>query len=136
MNWQSLLRENRWQKLFALGLAVLIWFTVSSTQRLGLMDDAADGMRTFTQVPILLLSTATNIGHYQVTPATARVDLRGNPQKLRDVSLALIQVYVQLSDDTIPSQTLGVRVNPPPGTTVAKLEPNVVLVDRLPELPP
>ncbi len=139
MNWQDLFRENRWQKLFALGLSVLIWFTVRSperlTEKLGLLDDEVDGTWTFTNVPILVLTAATGLERYQVTPVTVRVDLRGDRQKLRDLPSTSIQVYVHLADSTTTPQTLEIQVNPPPGTTVVTIEPTWARVERLSEPP-
>jgi hypothetical protein len=131
MSWRDYILEHRWQKLFALGLAVLIWFTVRSTEGLKIVDDASDGIRQFDNVPIVVLTSAADLGRYEVTPSRVRVELRGSPEGLRDLSPTMIEAYVNLVDLGRTPQTIHIHVNPPAGTIVTEVDPVKVLVDRL-----
>lgn len=133
MSWRDYILEHRWQKLFALGLAILIWFTVRSTEGLRIVDDASDGIRHFDNVPIVVLTSASDLGRYEVNPARVRVELGGAPERLRDLNPAMIEAYVNLVDLGNTPQAVNIHVNPPAGTTVTLVDPGKVLVDRLSE---
>jgi hypothetical protein len=131
MSWRDYILEHRWQKLFALGLAVLIWFTVRSTGGLRNVDDASDGIRHFDNVPIVVLTSAADLGRYEVSPSRVRVELSGTPERLRDLTPSMIEAYVNLVDLGRTPQTINIHVNPPSGTTVTLVDPVKILVDRL-----
>jgi YbbR domain-containing protein len=133
MSWRNLFYEHRWQKLFALGLAVLIWLTVRSTQGLKIIEDTADEARTFRDVPIVVLTSAADLGRYEVNPAMVQVELRGLPNAMVNVSPALIEAYVNLVDLGRTPQTVPVHINPPPGTSVSLVSPVRIVVNRLSE---
>jgi hypothetical protein len=133
MSWREYLLEHRWQKLFALGLAVLIWFTVRSTEGLRLADDASDGTRLFDNVPIVVLTSAADLGRYEVSPSRVRIELSGAPERLREMTPSMIEAYVNLVDLGRTPQTIHIHVNPPAGTVVTQVEPVKILVDRLSE---
>lgn len=133
MSFRDYLLEHRWQKLFALGLAVLIWFTVRSTEGLRIVDDASDGIRHFDNVPIVVLTSAADLGRYEVRPSRVQIELGGAPERLRDLTPSMIEAYVNLVDLGRTPQTLNIHVNPPSGTVVTLVNPDKVLVDRLSE---
>lgn len=136
LDWRELILANRWQKLFAFGLSVLIWFTVRSTEQLRILEDSADGTRTFLNVPIVVLTSATDLGRYVVRPETVEIELRGDPADLRQIPADLIEAYVNLVDLGATPQMLDIHVNPPPGTAVISVTPSRIQVDRLKETVP
>jgi YbbR domain-containing protein len=136
MSWNALFRENRGQKLFALGLAVLIWFTVRSTEGLRLVEDESHATRRFESVSITVLTSASDLGRYQVSPESVMVELRGNPAVLNQLAPRELEVYVNLIDLGTTPQDFPLHVNPPPGTDLVAVRPLKVLVDRLPEVNP
>lgn len=81
MNWGRFVRHNRWQKLTAFLLAVLIWLTVARKLRNGggvhLTFDGSS--RIFDGVPVHLLTADGSIGRCQLIPANVAVTLRGDP---------------------------------------------------------
>jgi len=136
LHWRNLFLENLGQKLFALGLSILIWFTVRSTERLRIMDAAADGSQRFFEVPIVVLTSATDLGRYEVSPSKVQVELRGTPGRLGALQAHSIEAYVNLVDLGKTPQSVHIHVNPPAGTTVILVEPVQVRVDRISENPP
>ncbi len=136
LQWKRLLLENRWQKLFALGLSILIWFTVRSTERLRIIDDGADGTRVFASLPIVVLTAASDLGRYEVKPESVSVELRGDTSGLLQLPPNLIEAYVNLVDLGRTPESVEIHVNPPPGTEVVSIRPNRVLVNRIADAPP
>jgi len=126
-------RENRWQKLFSAGLAVLIWFTVRSTEGLRMSNLDAGRTRTFERISITVLTSAADLGRYRVFPEFVRVELRGDPKVLEQLPPSELEAYVNLVDLKATPQTVLLHVNPPPGTDLVSVAPFRVLVDRLPE---
>lgn len=133
MSWRALFLENRWQKLFSGCLAVLIWFTVRSTEGLQNAGSAGGRSRVFGDVSITVLTSAAALGRYRVAPETVRVVLRGNPEVLESLHPFEIEAYVNLVDLHATPQSVLLHVNPPPGTDLVSVTPAKVLVDRLPE---
>jgi hypothetical protein len=136
LDWRELILANRWQKLFAFGLSVLIWFTVRSTEQLRILEDSADGTRTFLNVPIVVLTRSTDLGRYVVRPETVEIELRGTPSDLRQIPADLIEAYVNLVDLGTTPQMMDIHVNPPPGTGLISVTPARIQVDRLKESAP
>lgn len=133
MIWRTFFRENRWQKLFSIGLALLIWFTVRSTEGLGLTQPAVGQRRTFEDVPITVLTSAADLGRYRVEPETVQVQLRGDREVLEHLTLSEVEAYVNLIDLRTTPQTISLHVNSPPGTALVAVNPIKVLVERLTE---
>lgn len=135
MSWGTLFRENRWQKLFSIGMAVMIWLTVPSTQGLRIARDGNSEVRVFPAVPITVLANASSLGRFQVNPASVRVELRGDSEVLERLTASELEAYVNLVDLRATPQLVFIHVNPPPGTHLLSVDPIKVLVDRLPNDP-
>lgn len=122
---------NRWQKLFALFLAVLIWLAVRSGVTLTpAADDVGHEPRRFDQLPITVLTTSTDLGRYRLEPEFVSVILRGDATLLEKIKPSQIEVFVNLTEDS-PMGTRPIHVYPPEGTELVSLQPREVLVDRL-----
>ena len=121
---------NRWQKLFALFLAVLIWLAVHSGVALAPEGPPGHSHREFQDVPLLVLTPAADLGRYRLQPESVRVLLRGDPSVLKVVNSRAIEAFVSLAEDPAMG-TRPIHVYPPAGTAVISVEPDEVLVERL-----
>lgn len=121
---------NRWQKLFALFLAILIWLAVHSGVTLAPEDPPGHGHQEFVDVPLLVLTPAADLGRYRLQPESVRVLLRGDPSILKVVNARTIEAFVSLAEDS-PMGTRPIHVYPPAGTALISVEPAEVLVERL-----
>ncbi len=126
---------NRWQKLFSLFLAVLIWLAVQSGVTLAPDAAPGHGHSEFRDVPLLVLTPAADLGRYRTRPESVQVLLRGDPSVLKLVNSRTIEAFVSLAEDS-PMGTRKIHVYPPAGTAVISVEPEEVLVERLPESTP
>lgn len=133
MSWRVFLRENRWQKLFSVGLALLIWFTVRSTEGLRVSNLEIGHTRTYDPVSITVLTSAADLGRYRVTPEMVHVELRGDPEVLERLLPSEVEAYVNLVDLRATPQSVSLHVNPPPGTDLVSVSPARIQVDRLPD---
>jgi hypothetical protein len=129
---RDLLTHNPWQKFFSLLLAGLIWFTV----RYGIGqdprgDESTGNYRTFKGLPITVLMTASDLGRYQVSPATVNVTLKGDPATLDRLQSSELEVYVNLIDHSPPHMTRRIHVNVPAGVQISDLQPRDVQIERL-----
>lgn len=121
---------NRWQKLFALVLAILIWFAVHSGVTLAPEAVAGHSHQEYAEVPLLVLTPAADLGRYRLQPESVRVLLRGDPSVLKVVNSRAIEAFVSLAEDS-PMGTRPIHVYPPAGTALISVEPDEVLVERL-----
>lgn len=131
MSLREFLQYNRWQKIFSLVFAILIWATVRQTL------DQADGppvvpegnARTFEHLPIRVLTLASNLTQFRVNPASVTVVLRGRPETLNRLRPQDVEVYVNLTDtpDSPPNRR-AVHVNAP-GAQLGSVSPQEVLIE-------
>lgn len=127
MSLHHFLAYNRWQKLFALLLATLIWFTV----RQGVDRNPGPAYRTFTGVPIRVLTLASDLDQFRVTPAEVTVILRGKPDALAQHSTRSVEAYVNLADRAgSPGSKVGVHVHAE-GAEVVSISPRDVAIERV-----
>lgn len=121
---------NRWQKLFALVLAILIWLAVQSGVTLAPEAAAGHGHHTFSDVPLMVLAPAAGLGQYRLQPESVRIMLRGNSSVLKAVNSRTIEAFVSLAEDP-PMGPRPIHVYPPAGTALISVEPEMVRVERL-----
>ena len=133
MSWKSLFQESLWQKLFALGLAILIWLTVSSSEavRFGALD--VESVQEISGVPIVVLTRAADVWRYEVRPDRVSVTLRGPSGLLSAVTAMRMEAYVNLVELDQASGEVEIHVNAPAGTRVVEVDPSRVLVERIRE---
>ena len=129
---KALFTYNRWQKIFSLLLASLIWFAVRTGIGLNLrVDDVGRDGRRFAGLPITVLTTASDLGRYQVVPATVTLVLRGDPEVLKDLAPADIEVYVNLVEPGPGRSTRPIHFHAPAGTEVVTINPVEVQIERI-----
>lgn len=122
---------NRWQKLFALVLAVLIWLAVRAGVSLNPVEEVGHGTRQFDRLPLTVLTTSTDLGRYRLEPEHVTIILRGDPAILQNIRAGEIEAFVNLTENT-PMGTRLIHVYPPEGTELISVRPEEVLVERLP----
>ncbi len=133
MPWKSLFQENLWQKLFALGLAILIWLTVSSSEAVRFGALHVEEVQEITEVPIVVLTRATDVWRYEVRPERVSVTLRGPSGLLSAVTALRMEAYVNLVEQEQAPGEVEIHVNAPVGTRVIDVDPPRVLVERIRE---
>ena len=129
MSWGQFVRHNRWQKLTALFLATLIWFTVNRKLRTGGgVRVTFDGSsRTFEGVPVRLLTPDGAFGKCEVRPATVTVTLRGDPGLLNRLRVSQVRAFANLDarpggEVRVPLQVIA------PGLDLVEVSPRDVLI--------
>ena len=135
MSWKTLFQENFWQKLFALGLAILIWLTVSSSEAVRFSALDVEEVQEVAEVPIVVLTHASDVWRYEVRPDRVSVTLRGPSGLLSAVTAMQMEAYVNLVGKE-PEQASGeveIHVNAPVGTRVIEVDPPRVMVQRIRE---
>jgi len=127
MSLRHFLSHNRWQKFFALLLATLIWFTV----RQGVDRGLGPAYRTVSNVPIRVLTLASDLDQFRVAPAEVTVILRGKPDTLAQHSPRTIEAYVNLADGPLgANRQASVHVNAE-GAEVVSVSPRDVSIERI-----
>ncbi len=129
MSWSQFVRHNRWQKLTAFLLAVLIWATVARKIRQGgAVRLTLDGSsRVFEGIPVRLLSPPGVATLCQVSPPAVAVTLRGDPGRLNRLGTEEIHVLANL--EAAPGQAISARLQVfAPGFEVLEVSPKEVLI--------
>ena len=127
---RELVTHNPCQKFFSLLLAALIWSTVHfgiGQEPRG--EDPSGNLRSFQNLPITVLTTASDLTRYEVSPTTVQLTLRGDHTLLERVHPAELEVYVNLTEISPVRIKRRLHVNAPPGLQVVLLQPEEVLVE-------
>ena len=139
---QDLILRDFWLKLFSFALAVLMWFTISSAiQQEGTpgapLRLGATRQRTFSKLPIIILSGAGDVGNFKVDPEEVEVTVEGDSRTILDLDPRDMRVLVDLTG--IPALPAAhevrkrVEVTLPAGVTRIKVDPEDVRVVYPPE---
>ena len=114
-------------KLFSLALAVATWATVKtlstettpSPNPLGLWDT-----RTFTNLPVLVVSAAADVREFRVNPEAVQVTVSGRPEIIAALPEREIHVTVDLTEiEAARDLRKRVDVSTPPGVTFVRVIP-------------
>jgi YbbR domain-containing protein len=121
-------------KLFSLGLAIILYFTVrQSTGDTGRPLEAR-AVHTYRGVPVLVMSSAADVREFKVNPAVVQVTVRGRPETLTQLQEEDIRVTVDLTGiESARDLNKRVHVSTPPGITLVEVIPaevNVVIPPR------
>jgi len=113
-------------KLFSLFLAVAIWLTVHKIYE---EPGAASGLVggntvTFGNLPVLVVSAASDVRDFRVAPATVAVKVSGAPEVMADLQANQIHAVVDLTDvQSARELRRRVDVSTPPGVTLVSVDP-------------
>lgn len=129
---RDLVTHNPWQKFFSLLLAALIWSTV----HFGIgqdprTEDLPGNRRSYQNIPITVLTTASDLNRYQVSPTVVSLTLQGRPDMLEQLHPSELEVYVNLTENSPLRMKRRIHVNVPPGLQVVLMQPQEVQVEPI-----
>jgi YbbR domain-containing protein len=113
-------------KLFSLFLAVAIWLTVHKIyEEPRTASGSAVGYPvTFGNLPVLVVSAASDVRDFRVVPATVAVKVSGSPEVMADLQASQIHAVVDLTDvQSARDLRRRVDVSTPPGVTLVSVDP-------------
>jgi len=122
-------------KLFSLLLAIGFWLTVSlAIQKEGSpaapltpLNDEKE--KTFFNLPVVVLSSASDVHDFKVSPATAGVSVRGDTKIIQQLQPQDIRVIVDLSGiEAARLLRKRIEVFPRPGVSLVRVVPEEVQV--------
>ena len=116
-------------KLFSLFLAVAIWLTVHKIyeEPRAASGPAAGSTVTFDNLPVLVVSSASDVRNFRVAPGTVAIKVSGSPEVIADLQASQIHAMVDLTDvQSAGDLRRRVDVSTPPGVTLMTVNPNQV----------
>jgi len=132
---RDLVLKDIWLKLFSLGLAILVWFTLNSmaNQKEGLttrqLPLRSTEQRTFSNVPVAVMSSADDSRSFRINPKQVDVTVQGDPNLLKGLNTRDIRVLVDLTGiEAAHDLRKRIEVSTPAGVTRARVEPEEVQV--------
>jgi YbbR domain-containing protein len=133
MALQDLFIKDIGWKIFSLVLALAIWLTVHNILQESepplLAAEPQPVIKTFTDVPVLIVSAAADVRQFHVTPDTVAVSVSGQRDVMEGVQVGRIHALVNLTDfNADHEQNQPVEVSTPPGVTLVSMEPAEVSV--------
>ena len=113
-------------KLFSLFLALAIWLTIHK-----IYEDpkTASGLAvgdtvTFGNLPVLIVSSASDVRDFRVVPVTVAVKVGGPPEVMADLQANQIHAVVDLTDiQSARDLRRRVDISTPPGVTLVSVDP-------------
>lgn len=130
-----------WLKLFSLLLAVLIWLTVwqfaihNNVRPAVALSNALPVERTFSNIPVLVMSGASDVRDFKVSPGEVTIKVRGEPKKMQELENKLrddpqardIRALVDLTGiEPVQGMRKKIAVTTPPDITFESAEPDQV----------
>jgi hypothetical protein len=121
-------------KVFSLGLALLVWVTVSFAiaQKEALPGPAHNGsseVRTSFNLPVRVVSAAADARNFKVSPNRVEVTVRGEPRIVQGLQATDIRALVDVTGiDATHAAHTPVDVSVPTGITLVSVLPKDVQV--------
>jgi len=113
-------------KLFSLFLALAIWLTVHKIyEEPGTASGLAGGNTvTFGNLPVLVVSAASDVRDFRVVPLTVKVTVSGSAETMAKLQADQVHAVVNLTDiGPVRDFRLPVDVSTPPGVTLVSVAP-------------
>jgi YbbR domain-containing protein len=113
-------------KLFSLFLALAIWLTIHKIYE---EPKTASGLAvgdtvTFGNLPVLIVSSASDVRDFRVVPVTVAVKVGGPPEVMADLQANQIHAVVDLTDiQSARDLRRRVDISTPPGVTLVSVDP-------------
>jgi len=125
---RDLIFKDFWLKLFSLALAVLFWLTVSFAIPISPLAKAIE--RPFENLPVIVMSSASDVRSFRVNPAQVEVIIQGDPRILQGLEPKDIHVQVDLTDiePVVGIVRKRIQVSTPAGVTHVRVIPDDVLI--------
>ena len=132
MTLQDIITKDVGWKLFSLVLATGIWFTVRPVGREGMKSSnplVASVPRTFTNLPVVVMSSAADVREFRVNPDMINVKVSGPSEVVAALTEHDIRVTVDLTEiESARGLQARVVVAVPPGVTFIEADPAQVSV--------
>lgn len=132
---RQLVLKNFWLKLFSFALAVLMWFAVRAIAfrneggSLGALKLAVPKQRVFSNLPVLIVSSAEDVRGVRVNPKEVEVTVQGDPQTINNLQNRDIHVLVDLTGiGAAHDLRKRIEVSTPAGVTHVRVDPDEVQV--------
>ncbi len=131
---KNLVLKDFWLKLFSIVLATLIWFTINIAIQNQVSPAAAlplgrTEQRTFSNLPVVILSSASDNRTVNVNPKEVEVTVEGDPKVLRSLYNPDLRVLVDLTGiEAAHDMRKRVEVSAPAGVIHWKVDPPEVQV--------
>jgi hypothetical protein len=137
MSLRDYIQNNHWWKLLSLLLATLTWFTIHTglNRDQKLQDSAISTVNTrvFPAMPITIMTAASDMRGFKVSPERVLVKVIGKEESLRVLQPKDIGVFVNLTGNQDADRlSKDVQVHVPEGVIVVSVVPAQVNVERLP----
>jgi YbbR domain-containing protein len=128
--------HNFWWKLFSVLLAALTWFTIQTAlqkdQNLTQSPVVTTSTRSFTAVPIQVLSPAANTNRYRVSPISVTVEVSGAADLLEKLQARQIQAVIDVSEAPEEKEfRKDIQVQVPKEFKIVSTRPIYVSVERV-----
>ena len=120
-----IIKDLGW-KLFSLFLAVAIWLTVHKIYEEPAIDAAsAAGITvTFDNLPVFVVSAASDVHDFRVLPTTVKVTVSGTAEVMNKLQAGQVHAAVNLTDlGPERDAHLPVEVSAPPGVALVSIDP-------------
>jgi len=123
-------------KMASVIVAILIWMTIHSNIEGSFssfkLPETHVSSTLSRSLPVYVISTASDMRAFAITPGEVEVTVRGDDKVLNDLQLTDVQVFVNLLDvKDAKSFRKKVTVHTPPTVAVAKVVPEEVTVERV-----
>ena len=127
-------------KLFSLVLALLFWLTVSFAIRQKEVSPPPaltlnTEMHTFFNLPVVVMSSASDARNFKVSPSTVEVTVRGDAKTLANLQSKDIRAIVDLTGIEAARALKRIEVSTPAGVTHVRVVPEEVQVIVPPKNP-
>ena len=117
--------EDFWWKLFSLGLAILIWLTVTFVSQ----KEPGTAPRVFSDVPVTVVSSTDDVRAFKVSPSVVDITVRGDADALQNLRSKDIRALVDLTGVAAARDLRKpVTVSVPAGITFMGARPQEVQV--------
>lgn len=128
--------HNFWWKLFSVLLAALTWFTIQTAlqkdQNLTQSPVVTTSTRTFSGVPVLVLSPAANTNKYRANPSAISVEVSGAADLLEKLQARQIQAVIDVSEAPDEKEfRKEIQVQVPKEFKIVSTKPIYVSVERV-----
>lgn len=130
---RNLVLHDFWLKLFSLGLAVVTWFTVAFAIQRRTSPQAsvtvASELRTFYKVPVVVLSSASDVRDFKVDPQDVEVTVQGDRDNVQNLQSKDVRAIVDLTGiEGAADLRKRIEVSTPSGVTYVRVFPPDVKV--------
>ncbi len=120
-----LVKDLPW-KLFSLFLALVLWLTVDRIYREAQTPEVplAGSVVTFESLPVLIVSTASDVRFFRVIPSTVSIKVSGPPEIMAGLQASQVRPMVDLTEiGDVKDLNRRVDVSTPAGVTLISVTP-------------